>query len=356
MSTSRMLPITEPDILSYAHQAYYLSVLYNDPNAMKWVYSNFVQLYMAPTNAYIDYYTPNPEYYLNACIFSSDRITRNTIIHFIPNIVDFVRKQIDNGFYFWAYVNDYYVPGTQAYMNRSYSHALMVHGYDDSKQVFHISGYFSKQKYGISTISYDLLEKAFLENEILKRLPAQQFVFLIKLDERNNSLIDFKLHWVMEQLDEYLHSKPSSERLSPFELRESDPPRIFGMKIYDELQRQIRLELQTDNRRMIDHRPYYVLWEHKKVMNRRLEYMTEHGNFQFSSFVHEGYKEIEALALTIRNMKFKYLMTSADKFLEQIDTRLEELKGLERNVIANMLEEYTDHSGISLPNLKEETR
>jgi hypothetical protein len=355
MSTSRMLPISEPDILSYAHQAFYLSVLYNDPDAMKWVYSNFVQLYMSPAHTYIDYYTPNPEYYLNACIFSSDRITRNTLIQFIPNIVDFVRKQIDNGFYFWAYVNDYYVPGTQAYQHRSYSHALMIHGYDDRKQIFHISGYFAKQNYGISTISYELLEKAFLENEVSQHLAAQQFVFLIKLDERMNSLIDFKLHWVMEQLDEYLHSKPSSERLSAMEVR-TDPPRIFGMKIYDELQRQIRLELQTDNRRMLDHRPYYVLWEHKKLMNRRLEYMSEHGHFQFSSSVLVGYKEIEALALTIRNMKFKYLMTSQDKFLEQIDTRLEELKSLETNVIANMLEQYSEHSGISLPKLKEETR
>lgn len=338
MCARRVLPIALPDIASYAHLSYFLSVMHTDSDTLKWVYSNFVQLRMSP-HLFIDYFTPQPENEVIPCLHGSQRIDRRTVNHFSPDIIEFIRFQIDNGYYFWTYVNDYYVPETLAYRNHSYTHALMVYGYDDIERVFYISGFFADQRYGTRTISYELMEKAFSETEFDPKEPAQELVYLIKIHELRKNQTDFRLSWVMNQLEDYLHSKDSSERLGALQIN-AGIHWVYGMKIYDELQRRIRVELQEGKRLVLDPRPYYIVWEHKKLMNRRLAYMSEQGHFQFSDSVREGYQAVENLALTIRNMKIKFLITSNDKLLHQIDNRLEQLKLLERNLIANMLEQY----------------
>lgn len=61
MSVRNILPIPEPEITSYVHFAFSLSVMHTEPNCHDWVYSNFVQLYLRDNGEEImlDFCAPN---------------------------------------------------------------------------------------------------------------------------------------------------------------------------------------------------------------------------------------------------------------------------------------------------------
>lgn len=52
--------------------------------------------------------------------------------------------------------------------------------------------------------------------------------------------------------------------------------------------------------------------------------------------------------------RFKYLTTREDKYMEQIVSRLDQLKALEQHLVARMLDEYGFDGGNSLSQIKEE--
>lgn len=338
METSRILPVSTPDITSYAHVAYPLSVLYTDEDSLRWVYSNYVQLFMweYDDKVEVDYYTPNVEEHYVPCLAGSQRMTRNTVLRFSRSFEDFVRGCIDDGYYVWVFLDDYFIPGTVAYQNRTNPHAILIHGYNDASRMFNVTGYFANQHYGGTLVSYDDIEQGFNENKSTD-FHYPNFIRMLKLNGYFKGLYDFKVPWVMEQLKEFLVSTPSSWRMKAFEERKNFPI-VWGMNIYDRLQHQIRRHINKEI--IVDHRPSYVIWEHKKMMNKRLSYMKERGDFVFSEEVFEQYRQIEQLSLVIRNLHLKYLMSYDNRFLEQLIDRLGRLKTDESLTIEKMLSEY----------------
>lgn len=340
MEHSKILPIATPDITSYAHETYFLSVLHTDEDALRWVYSNYIQLYMwvwdLDEGIMVDYYTPNAEEHFVPCLGGYQRMTRKTVKRLSPCFTDFVRGGIDDGYYVWVFLDEYFIPGTVAYQNRTNPHAFLINGYDDKSRMFNVTGYFANQHYGAKLVSYDDVERGFNEFET-EEFQYPNFVRLLKLNGYYKELYEFKVSWVMEQLKELLLSTPSSWRMKAFEGR-TKYPNVWGMNVYDRLQQQIRLHI--DEQAVLDHRPSYVIWEHKKMMNKRLSYMKGRGDFVFSDEVFEQYRQIEQSALVIRNLHLKYYMSFDNCFLEQLIDRLGRLKTDESLVIEKMLSEY----------------
>lgn len=338
MAARKQLPIAIPDITSYAHVAYVLSILHTDEDAMRWVYSNYVQLVIWDweTTVQLDFATQTAEEHLIPCIGGSQRMVRGAVNRFSPNFTDFVRFNIDEGFYVWVYVDDFYIPGTVAYQNRSNPHAILIHGYDDDTEEFYISGYFANQRYGSAAVSYRQIEQGY-KAIVTDEWQPQNYIRLIRLNEAYKHLYPFRLEWFMEQLKEYLHAIPYDRRMRAFE-EDRTWGLVWGVNIYGRLQEQVRRHMSQQG--ILDHRPFYVLWEHKKMMNRRISYMKESGYFAFSEQVFTGCRKIEQDALLIRNLELKYLLSFDNRFLEQIIERLGDLKQEETVVIDQMLDEY----------------
>lgn len=339
MSGSAVLPLAVPDIVSYAHVTCFLSVLYTDPQALKWVYSNYVQLHLDTNSLFTDYLTPGLEQNMIPCLHGSQRIHRDTVLRLSPRFVDFIRFQLDNGYYCWTYVNEYYVPNTLAFENHSFTHPLMIYGYDDTERMVDVAGFFAQQRYGTCKLSYEALEKAFKEADIQPLSTEQDTVILFKLHEKRKAECEFRLAWVMEQLGDYLHSRRSGYLKGALEPK-VPKGRVYGLDIYDALQRPFRLEQPPSRRIGFDHRPFYVLWEHKKMMNRRLAYMAEQGVFAFSESVLEGYRKVEQDALAVWNLFLKYLMSQDGRLAQQMIERLGQLKETDSLVISRMLDEF----------------
>jgi hypothetical protein len=209
----------------------------------------------------------------------------------------------------------------------------MIHGYDDERREFHISGYLESQRYKQSTISYDTAELAFTE----MRVPEIHYANNTHLLVRSPNAYEFKTHWIMEQLSDYGGAKPSDVRMEVFEERK-DCPYYWGIGVIDGLQEKLRQHLRAET--FVDHRPFFILLEHKKTMNKRLAYMADKGHFVFSDAVRDGYRDIETKAHTILNLKLKYLMTRENRYLTQIVDRLDGLREAESKTIERMLAQY----------------
>lgn len=339
MAPRNILPIAEPDITSYYHLACFLSVLYTDTDALRWVYSNFVQLNMKDVGGtmWVDYYTQTPYDHLVPSLTGALHVNRNMILRYSPSFTGFVRDSIDEGFYVSTNVDEFYIPGTAAYQNRSNAHGLFIHGYDDDSRSFHATGFLANQRYGGTIVGYDEMEEAFMKLEPDDDFHFTVYTHLFRLNPKHKPNYDFNVPWVMEQLEDYWQSKPSDRRMLAYEERKTIPS-VWGMDVYDSLIRLIERHIAKEV--ILDHRPFYVLWEHKKMMNRRIDYMERQGYYVCSPKVVEGYQNIEKSGMVILNLILKYWMSKDNRYLEQLAERLSRLKSEESPVIERMLGEY----------------
>ncbi len=337
MGARKVLPIAEPDITSYAHLSYSLSVMHTDEKCLDWVYSNFVQLNIIDTNntLFMDYFSPTVYDHPIPVFYGKSHLNRNLILRNYERFGDFLRESIDDGRYVSTYVDDYYIPGTVAYQNRSYPHGILVYGYDDDSRQFLVTGYLSNQTYGHTTVDYDRIEPAFKELQLPDESHYTNFTHLFKLNHKYG--YDFSLEWVMDQLEEYSLGKSSIWRWEGFHGIDNSR-RVWGIEIYDELIRRIREQMEGTF--ILDHRPFHIVWEHKRMMNKRIAYMARKDYYVCSPEVTEGYAHLERMAATSRNQILKYWMTKDNRRLEDLIKQLNHLKSEEALINERMLQEY----------------
>lgn len=343
LETRRVLPIAEPDIATYAHNAYFMSILYTDDHAMRWVYSNHVQLKVTlfpngteGNSLFVDFTTPCPFSAYISFLQGSEQMTRDSVKE-TGSFTDFVRNRVSRGFYVFASLDEYYIPGSLSYNNRYFVHSMMIHGYDDELKKFHVMGFFANQKLASRMIDYEDVERSFANIEGFFSEDFHQMVHLIRINEERRKGMTFKLYLVMEQLQDYLNAKPMS--YSNYAMDEIPPfPSMYGIDVYGELIR--RIDDHLNGKDVVDHRPLLILWEHKRVMNARLDYMEQNEIFQFDREVREGYERMEQSALVMKNLILKFWLSQDTRFLQQLRERLVQMEQDERVIITSMLEQY----------------
>jgi hypothetical protein len=343
LETRKVLPIAEPEIATYAHSAYFMAMLYTDEVAMHWVYSNHVQLRLSlfpngteGNSIFVDFTTPCPFSSHISFLYGSEQLTRDSIKE-MGSFTDFVRRKISRGYYVFPSLDEYYIPGSLSYNNRYFVHSMMIHGYDDETKQFHVMGFFANQKLASRTVDYEAVEQAFANIEGYYIEDYHQMVHMIRINEDRKPNLSFKLCWVMEQLQDYLNAKPGTYANYAMDELPSCPS-MYGIDIYGELVR--RIDDHLNGKDVVDHRPMLILWEHKRVMNARLDYMEQNGIFYFDQQVREGYQRMEQSALVMKNLILKYWLSQDARFLHQLRERLVQMEQDERVIMTSMLEQY----------------
>jgi hypothetical protein len=253
------------------------------------------------------------------------------------SFTDFVRRKISRGYYVFPSLDEYYIPGSLSYNNRYFVHSMMIHGYDDEMKQFHVMGFFANQKLASRTVDYEAVEQSFANIEGYYIEDYHQMVHMIRINEDRKPDLSFKLCWVMEQLQDYLNAKPGTYANYAMDELPSFPS-MYGIDIYGELVR--RIDDHLNGKDVVDHRPMLILWEHKRVMNARLDYMEQNGIFYFDQQVREGYQRMEQSALVMKNLILKYWLSQDARFLHQLRERLVQMEQDERVIMTSMLEQY----------------
>ena len=322
----KKLPIEKPPVYGYQFYAYPLAIILNHEEAYPWFYSNYIQVAFDK-----EFKSPVP-----FCFYMYDhticpwlkvqKLQRDLIKFTNQDIIDFVIKSLNENYYVYLNVDEYYIPDRRTYKKRHFSHDILVYGYDINSETFDVLGFNKNVSFKSSKVSFSEFRKSYLYLENIENECNQ--VYLYKFNPEGEYEFNKKL--VIESLEDYLHSRNTSEKFSmllePWE-------RFYGMESYKQLYNYFEALIQGEV--YIDIRNTHILWEHKKVMASRINFMLE--NQIIETKIYQDAKKIEDRALIIRNMFVKYSLVKDNDIILKIVDRLEGLKNDEEKLIKDLI-------------------
>jgi hypothetical protein len=92
-----------------------------------------------------------------------------------------------------------------------------------------------------------------------------------------------------------------------------------------------------DNVGECDIRIPHLLWEHKKTMVSRIEYLIENKYLDNSSEILTTYIELQNTAIQIRNIILKYYRIKNKKLIETVIDSLEQMYNAEKIAIEDLV-------------------
>ncbi len=331
-----------PPITCYPYQADLLSVILNYDKAYPWYINNFVLLESPKKNDFgfrIDFYST---LLWKTCPWIYyQRISRELVSNGWDSIIKFILQSIDLGYYVHFNVNTFYVSAySDWYGKTNLLHPIFLYGYDDESRILYAADNFKNGKYSYELISYDELilgynniEYAF-GGSLNGELDWLNGIELINFRDKYG--YEFNIESLILDLEDYLQSTNREKKCWKRSDSYWKENCTYGIKIYDILSEYITKI--SDGNFQYDVRPFHVLWEHKKVMLERLEYLSSLGYLSDASLLYNNYKEIENKCLLIRNLFLKCMMTNKKSNLEKIKIVLSQLKLVEMDLLKTLID------------------
>lgn len=170
--------------------------------------------------------------------------------------------------------------------------------------------------------------------DLKRSIGDQQSILKVITYHQDAYFFEFDRNYVMITLEEYLsgtNSKIHTQHLSPKDNR------VYGIKIYEELVKDEGIDLMISDRRIA-----HVLWEHKKLMIERIEYLEylkeitwEQRNELIDRFV-----QIEKLVYNMKNLLLKYQMRPDKTDYRVIRDIINEVRSLETESLLKLLNDW----------------
>ena len=330
-----MLPVENPIITHDPPIANLFSILGTEPNTESWVMNHFVNLYIHKDEIFDNFYDRNAFFY--GCPWIQVvQIRREIVLRICSRIIEYVKALIDEGFYIYCMGNTEYI---SAYHNdRYWAHNLMVYGYDDVSQTFYLSDFFENGKYTRAACSYEELEKA-LQTAQMNR----HFVNLIYGMKLKEIEYKFEVDMLLEKLTDYLgsvnlfckyrtrmdeefYSNKGGNAYYYFSYAEMKDLYYFGLSFYDKLadmaeKKSLRLK-----------RPLDLLYEHKLLMSRRLDFLWNNRYVRDSDYdkLKRTCDDMVRLSLIARNKYLKDQIRSSASSQKSLKERILEVQEKDR--------------------------
>lgn len=332
---TKELPFGEPSVRCFLFEAYPLSILSVKEDYKQWFYSNYIQLccyenFIERNEVFLQFHGPDQGFnspYLKKQYLSWETFPKDKV-----DIVDFVIANITSDYYFYCYVDEYDIPHRKPYHTYHLMHDLFIYGFDNENNVFMILGYDENKQFKKNKVSYDDFRTAFLHNDADKK---KQYwtdrIYMFKFDDTAN--YNFDVQCIIDLTEDYLQSRNTGERdrrfHNPYDMT------IFGIKTYDCLITYYKMLLE--HRLSFDVRIPYLLWEHKKCMRERLDFMIHEKDYDNLNGCFEEYIKLEEIAKTILNLMMKYNQRENPSYINKIIGYLQQLKKGEVTTLEDVL-------------------
>jgi hypothetical protein len=349
------LPLVVPPILLYVDFSYTLSIIRNYKRTDAWFFSNYIQLFYQKRKEAVDvirfFITDingriwNPRLpWFHYQIFQRNFL-RNTKI----DIIDLLINSINENNYICLYWDQFYVPNSPRHLKEHYCHETLIYGYDLTEKCLYYVGFNNYENYGYYKVLFSDFRKAYYNDAV--DLSDKYLVTEVCLLKFNNDFsFEFDINTVAEQLNDYFLSRNSLIYYrTHFNVNCKDydyfngtisSEFIFGMNIYKYLQSYIESLLLYSN---LNFQPVHALWEHKKIMVNRIEYLQKNSYLSTDSNYNILYKQIQDKALLIRNLFFKYNITKKNNIITKMVSLLNDIFEQEKTVLSSVIQELREY-------------
>lgn len=351
--SARLLPINPaPPITGRLRHAYPLSILSTDDAYLPWFHSNYIQLFCPVVRGFAEshvdfFYSPH---YPSMPLLGVERFDRSLVEETLRRDAgEFIAQCIDRGRYIGLYVDEFHLPGTSSYQRQHFLHRLLVYGHDiglrgaEGGRVevlgFRDSGRYEPYAVGLQDIQRALHSGPLLEDADAAsaghRPPEVGRTCEIWLAHRrpwNRCVFDPQL--VIEQLEDYLLARDTSARLRLLDTgyygQESSGCQVYGSIIR-------RVEHSKACPGYFDVLSLHVLWEHKKCMLGRIEYLERLGYLEAGQRLGPRFEEVREQAAILRMMMLKSSLSGDLSLIRRMVPRLEAMARDERLVLEEVL-------------------
>ncbi|MNZ98754.1 hypothetical protein D3C78_1180540 [compost metagenome] len=210
-------------------------------------------------------------------------------------------------------MDEYYLSCKPSYKEWHLTHQSLIYGYDVGRECFQVLGFSRTGDYGKIEMPFSEVEESFHNSSI-----AGIGFFECGTDlDYSNTNPDLNLTIIKTYLRDFLNSTNSFLTYTP-------EGAVYGFKTYNVLIERFKEEQSLRD----DIRPIHIIYEHKKCMVNRLQYLHEKGNLAEASTLLEGYADLMDNINTLKLMQIKYYFTRDQKLIDRI---IEGLAGIVSN-------------------------
>lgn len=326
--TKVCLPVEEPPITSYPTIANTLSILWpHRDKVLPWLSDHFIQLIIRPNHesAQGDYYDhadiDNFYCMIYGCPFIGWMRNNRTTANF-TKLTDYIEYQIEHGYYLEACLDNYYFEFTICYNKTHFIHSTFIHGFDQEKKEVYVSDFFSGKKYSRMVASYDAINKSIEGND-----------YLLYLYQYQEGKYQFNSTLMNLYLEDYLNAKDSLHKYD-FSYQQYNQNILYGLDFYEYLYQNI-----SEENGIIDIRQSHILFDHKKMMKIRLEYLLSlhrYDNEELQKLVLKNDGIIQKTHL-LRNMILRYNIYKQVTIKNEILKMCKEIKSMDYNLVSSLL-------------------
>ena len=320
---SVILPVdVHPRVKSTLRHAFPLSVIgaHRKDKADMIVLNDYIDVVFRPWYHYFDFdnhlYTSWPE--LESC-----RLDRCFINSSGLSITNIVLHSLCAGYYADLWLDEYYIPGKSGYNKKHLSHAVMIYGFDKTKNVFLGISYDDKGHYRVFEI---------IPDDICKACSTEYFMSLQLIKSNLKQPANYNEEIILSKLLRYITSEYAFDNTKYNKYDEHQYVNYAASLKYLEY-----LEETIEKEKSIYIVALYNFLEHKKCMSWRLNYIVSRRNINtniFSRYEQETYETAEK----ILNLALIYIKTKNNKIVPRMIQLIEHMNVLEKDMITQLLD------------------
>lgn len=342
----KKLPLGVSPLIGRLHYGYPLSITVLNNDSRPWIYSNFIQMYCMEYLEEDNRERKNSEYYRFAKMdfdFFSVHMTHNSWMMNNPyinckcinrdmlnslsiDIIEFIISNIDREQYIYLFIDEFYINGQFHYM-----HNIMIHGYSLTKKFFYATGY-KQGVFGEIILSFAEFLKSFYPDTNFLPYPYDM-IYIMKLTNENTYV--FNIEQVVRLLTSYLNSTDSGMDYSVVHHagQFNQVRYTYGLNTYDRLGKLLSMAMDQDMD--INIKSFFTLYEHKKLMRSRLNYLCEL-NFMVKA-ESMGYGEVLESSRVLKAQLLKYNISKNQSVLTRARGLLQEIFEKEQSLLNEVL-------------------
>jgi len=343
-SGQNILPLGKPEVITYLHHAYPLSVAALEPAFCEnWLFNNYLQLRcrrgLVGASAVTEF-----DFWLLPGHFTDwggrlrmPQIPAELLWRSRGEIVGGVARALERELYVQIPVDEFYLPCRAAYGKRHYVHELFVFGCDRAAREVCVLGFDERLEFGVQRVGFAEFEDAVALADLSQhydRGGVRLYHACGSAEYREDFL------WVTELLGDYLAARDSSRRFRT--LRPVDPGFLYGIAVHDELAGFFASAAAEPG--AMDIRPLQLVWEHKRLMFTRLRRLAQMGPLAGEAAQIEQYALVVERANAVRLLGLKYFVANRSTLLGRIADGLREVARMERGLLVPILARLSEAS------------